>query len=305
MRADTQQVPRPGGVTLDHVAVFVPDIDAGAAMMEKLGFTVTPLSYQRQPAEAGGPPIPAGTANRMAMLPLGYVEMLTPVSNTALAQQLRQAIDRYVGLHLVALGTSDAEAAHAVLRRMGFDPIPLVDLQRTLKTENGDEATARFSVARVPPGTMPEGRIQYCRHHTPDLVWQGRWLRHANRSQSLTDVLICVADPAEAGERFARFTDRPVSRLGRGGRLISLDRGRISILDPATLSECLPALAVPTLPFMAAAALTSDDIGATAAVLEENGVAFLRSAGTIQISSSPELGLNWFFTEAAQAPPWL
>jgi hypothetical protein len=66
------QVPAPGELTLDHVAYFVPHIDAASDALERLGFSLTPFSAQSHRLEAGGPVVPAGTGNRCVMLERGY-----------------------------------------------------------------------------------------------------------------------------------------------------------------------------------------------------------------------------------------
>ena len=95
-------------------------------------FASTPLSPQRHRLAPGAPLVAAGTANRLAMLREGYVEILTPVADTAVAGQLRQAIARYAGLHLIAFGSDDAVAAQAHLAAAGFAPQPVIDLERTV-----------------------------------------------------------------------------------------------------------------------------------------------------------------------------
>ena len=42
MTAAERQRPPPGELCLDHLGHFVPDLDAAAAVWEKLGFVVTP-----------------------------------------------------------------------------------------------------------------------------------------------------------------------------------------------------------------------------------------------------------------------
>src|SRR5688500_15027941 len=181
------QVPAPGAINLDHIAHFVPDADAASAALERLGFTLTPFSAQSHRLEPGGPLVPAGTGNRCVMLHSGYLEFLTPTGESVVADQLRTAIRRHTGVHLIAFGTGAAEADHARLAREGFTPGDPVALQRPISTPNG-ESTARFTVVRVPPGTMAEGRIQYCQHHTPELVWQEQWLDHENGALALAAV---------------------------------------------------------------------------------------------------------------------
>ena len=121
----------------------------------------------------------------------GYVEFLVPYADGSVADQLRAAMKRYVGLHLIALGTAYAENDHARLERDGFPTIPMVNLQRKVDTLNG-EKVARFSVARVPPGTMAEGRIQFCQHHTPEVPWQVvcSWLTSASIDVKGEDVCV-------------------------------------------------------------------------------------------------------------------
>lgn len=192
-------------LNIDHVAHFVPDSDAASAALEKLGFTLTPFSAQSHRLQPGGPLSSAGTGNRCVMLDDGYLEFLTPTGRTPVAAELRSAIARYVGVHLIAFGTRAAEADHARLVAEGFAPVPPVALERPISTEGGED-TARFTVVRVPPGTMPEGRIQFCQHHTPELVWQERWCDHRNGAVGLAGVLVCVDDPEETARRYGRFT---------------------------------------------------------------------------------------------------
>jgi hypothetical protein len=169
--AAASQVPAPGTLNIDHVAHFVPHVDSASSELKKLGFTLTPFSEQSQRAEPGGPLVPAGSGNRCVMLREGYLEFLTPTGDTPIAGQLRTALKRYTGVHLVAFGTAAPEADHARLASAGFGPLPPVALQRQIGTATG-VGTAGFTVVRVPPGTMPEGRIQFCQQHTPELLWQ-------------------------------------------------------------------------------------------------------------------------------------
>lgn len=254
---------------LDHVAHFVPHVDNASSALEKLGFTLTPFSEQSQRAEPGGPLVPAGAGNRCVMLDQGYLEFLTPTGDTPVAAQLRTAIKRYTGPHLVAFGTSAPESDHARLAEGGFAPLEPVALQREIGTLTGT-GTARFTVVRVPPGTMPEGRIQFCRHHTPELLWQPRWMEHANGAVALNGVVLCVADPQETARRFARYTGL-LAQVSGGVWRIAAARGHLLFLDRDTLHRRLD-VAPPSLPWIAGCALRSADIAATGDYLRRSGL---------------------------------
>ena len=269
------QLPPPGQLNVDHVAHFVPHIDAASAALEKLGFTLTPFSAQSHRAEPGGPLVPAGTGNRCVMLQRGYLEFLTPTGDTPVAEQLRAAIQRYVGVHLVAFGTTAPEADHARLAKAGYSPLDPVELRREIDTGEA-RATARFTVVRVPPGTMAEGRIQYCRQHTPELLWQPRWLEHANHAVSLTGVLLCVDDPQEAARRYARYTGLLAEVIGNIWR-ISTHHGYLLFLGADTLGRRL-GVVPPSLPWTAGYVLESGSFAATGAFLKNAGAA-VRSLG--------------------------
>ena len=297
--------PAPRGLSLDHAGLFVPDMDAAGAALEAMGFTLTPFTPQQTAAaEPGRPPAPAGTANRCVMLAGGYIEVLTALSDaTPVARQLRAALARYTGLHLIAFGTADAAAEHRRLAEAGFAPLPLVPLERPVVTEGGGEGVARFAVVRVPPGAMAEGRIQFVQQRTPELVWQLRFLGHRNRAAALVDVLLCVEDPGEAAARFARFTGRPAAPVGTRHWRLATVRGHLTFMDPATLAEALPGVHARMLPWIAALALASGDLAATRDALAAGGVAYRdASPGIVRVDSPPAaLGATFLFS-ALDAP---
>jgi hypothetical protein len=248
------EAPGKHDITLDHVAYFLPNIGASSDVLSNLGFNLTPFSAQQHRLQAAGPLLPAGTANRCAMLQNGYLECLAPTHDTPNAQQLRSAMARYTGVHLIAFGTAAPAADYQRLEHEGFAPLPPLSLQR-------ESGTVRFTVVRVPPPSMAEGRIQFCQHHTPAMMWQPRWMTHANRAVGLAGVLLCVADPVATAARYARFTGLPVRAAGAGWRLDTA-RGYLLFVDAVTLGHAL-GITAPTLPWIAGYVLDSDDMQTT------------------------------------------
>lgn len=299
------QIPAAGKHVLDHIGMFAPDMDAGSVAMGRLGFFMTPYTPQQHSLGPGQPFVPAGTGNRLAMFGLGYVEFLVPYADGSVADQLRAAMKRYVGLHLIALGTAYAENDHARLERDGFPTIPMVNLQRKVDTLNG-EKVARFSVARVPPGTMAEGRIQFCQHHTPEVPWQERWMIHPNGATALTDVLICVANVTEAANRYSRFIGVPAVQGASGCWLITVERGRIVLMDREAMGRVLPGLVPPDLPFMAAFGVACDDLAKVRGLIVTERLNLLRDDVDVVITAPlPEMGTAVAFLADVGKAPWL
>lgn len=290
------QVPARGQHNLDHVAYFVPERAAAHAALVRLGFAPTPFSLQQHRLQPDADLTPAGTGNHCVMLREGYLEFLVPVADTPVAAQLRRSIARYVGAHSIVFGTQDAEADAARLAAEGFDPLPAIALQRTIDTPEG-ERTARFTVLRVPPGTMAEGRIQYCRHHTPQFVWQPGWLDHPNHAVGLAGVWVCVPDVAEAAARYGRFTGLTPQRAPGEARIVT-SRGQVRLMDAAHLAEWFGAPA-PALPWMAACEIVSADLAATRRCLEDNGLAVtLLDGGRLRVDAPPAIGGVFLFRAA-------
>ena len=264
------QLPGSGAVFLDHVAWFVADMTAAERALTALGFTLTPFTEQTNAAPEG--PVSAGMANRCAMLRTGYLEFLTAVGDTPLARQFQRQIGRYAGLHLLAFTVADAEAAARRLRGAGFDAQAPVRLRRRVTVGDGRLAEAAFTVIRVPPEAMPEGRIQLLTHHTPEVVWQPRWTAHANAVESLEAALLAVAEPAAVAARFGRFLDRDPQALGDGRFVLALDRGALVFAPRAWVdAEIAPLPASVDAPVIAAVALGSADLATTGVTVAAAG----------------------------------
>ena len=245
------QIPSADDKLLDHIAHWVPNLDTASATLESLGFVLTPWSEQHASSRPGAPVSPVGSANRCVMLRSGYLEILAPLSPTPIGRELQAGIDRYVGVHLLAFGSSDTKAEQARLESLGFPQRPVVALRREVETESGGTATLRFTVGRAELGSMAEGRVQFLTHHTPEHLWQTRWLGHPNTAEDLAEVWIVVGDLDEAAARYTAYLDLPADRTEPGAANIALSRGRVSLFTAEAFRRRLPGAEVPTLPFIA------------------------------------------------------
>jgi hypothetical protein len=293
-----RQLPHGDEIFLDHVGHFVRDVEAARTALARAGFAPTPTSIQTQPDPAGGAPRLTGTGNITAMLTRGYMEVLFKTADTPLGLELDAALARYAGVHLAAFAVAEAEKHHRRLAQDGFRVRPLVHMQRPVET-GGEPGTATFTVSRLEPGEMPEGRIQLLTHHTEKLVWQPRWLAHPNGALGLDSVLIAVREPEEAAARFARLTGRLAQRCARG-YVLTLDRGCVELMHAQALAAMLPGIEVPSLPFIGAYRLRVASLATARRCLEQAGLA-PRQLGEDLLCAFPlELGSGaWLFSSGA------
>lgn len=297
-----RQLPAGDEIFLDHLAHFVHDAEAASRALARCGFAPTPVSIQVSPDPAGGTR-PTGTGNVTAMFERGYVEVLFKTSDTPLAREFDAAISDHAGLHLVAFAVADAAKAHRRLGADGFAVQPLVHMSRPVETAQGPDKAA-FTIARVEPGVMAEGRIQMLTHHTAHTVWQPRWLGHPNSALGLIDVMIAVGDIDEAASRFTRFTGRAATRTP-GGALVRLDRGGVYLVSRERVTERLPEVAIAKLPFIVGYALCVQSLAAAEAAVDGADLDWHAFESGIAAAFPAELGQGaWFFVERADALPW-
>jgi hypothetical protein len=298
-----RQLPIGGEVFLDHVAHFVRDREAARAALAAAGFAPTPVSIQVN--QQDGVTLPTGTGNVTAMFRRGYTEILFKTADTPLGREFDAALALHPGIHLAAFAVADAAAAHRKLAASGFRVRPLVEMRRPVTTESGTGGTAAFTIARVEPGQMAEGRIQILTHRSEDTVWQQRWLDHPNGAVGLSGLVIAVADLDEAAGRFARFTDRPAVR-SRLGRAIRLDRGCVELVTPDAFTQVLPEVPMPRLPFMGAYGLIVRSLAHAEAVLRQGGLDPRPLGAALAVPFPADLGVGaWVFAERTSAFPWL
>ncbi|MGH6814234.1 MAG: VOC family protein, partial [Hyphomicrobiaceae bacterium] len=231
------RIPNQKRIFLDHVGWMVPDMIAAAAAFKRLGFRLTPFSVHGRRDTPTGPLQPSGTANRLAMLDRGYLEILTlqPGAASSVADHMRSAMARHVGVHLLAFTVAEAEDEARQLAARGISLEPTVHLRRSIEAEDGTPVEVAFTVVRAALSSFPEARVQILTHHTPEHMWQGRYLVHDNAISGLDEVVLAVDDPQAAAERFARFLDRPPA--GENSLLLDLDPETRGFLGPLTLGD--------------------------------------------------------------------
>ena len=255
-------------LALDHVGVCARELGPLTAAYERLGFSLSPIAQQSGKRTPDGPTELFGTGNRCAFLRHGYIELLAILEPGLFDNQLGRFIDRYEGLHILALGVADEQANLARMQAAGIPIAGVAWLERPVDAPDGPRA----KFARLPFPDAPEGRVQLIRHLTPELIWQPRWMDHANHADALAALVMASAAPAETAVRFSRLMGLPFLPDPAGGFQIRLPGGAgvagpqapametlVRILEPDALASVLPGVAVPTLPFMAGMVVRTDD----------------------------------------------
>ena len=173
---------------IDHVLVNVNDrLDDAARAYKRLGFVLTPRGHHS-----------VGSSNHLAIFGNDYLELLGyEPQNAAKAAGLWGDL---TGLAGIVFKTDDAEALYADLKARH---IPLKDtaplpLSRPVELPNGTKRDARFRTVHLDPKAVTSGRIFFCQHLDPDLVWRSEWQTHPNAVTGIASVVIAARDPARS-----------------------------------------------------------------------------------------------------------
>ncbi len=259
-------------LALDHLGVAARDLAPMCAAYERLGFTLSPIAQQSGRRRPDLPVEKYGSGNRCAFLKHGYIELIAILDPTLYDNTLNAFLARYAGIHILALAMLDEDANLTRLRQAGLDIPGVAYLERPVEA-GGPIARC----ARLPFPDPPEGRVQLIRHLTPELVWQDRWMDHANRAEVLEAAILCAENPAETATRLSRLAGLPVEPDPAGGFLLRLPGAaraagpkapaletRVRVLTPEALASVLPGVVPPASPCMAGMVVRTAD-GAAAA----------------------------------------
>ena len=149
---------------LDHAVINVRDgLDEAVALWARLGFMLTPRGHHT-----------LGSSNHLAVLGTDYLELLGVQPGNARTDVL----DWPAGLNGLAFKTYDADATHGGLHAAGLPVLPVQAFSRPVEAPGGAQDAA-FRTVGMERDAEPAGRLFFCQHLTPGLVWQDAWQRHA------------------------------------------------------------------------------------------------------------------------------
>jgi len=178
--------------TVDHAVINVLQrMDEAVTRFRALGFTLTERGHHS-----------LGSINHLAMFGSDYLELVGIEPGAATIR--REVADSPLGLNGLVLRTLDARRLHGTLSAAGIPVLPPVDFDRPVLFEGRAERAA-FTTVRVDPAWLAGGRVYFCEHKTPQLVWQPAWQQHDNGAVALAGFTVVVEAPADEAGRYARL----------------------------------------------------------------------------------------------------
>ena len=207
---------------LDHVVIDVRDrMDEAAQIFGSLGFTLTPRGHHT-----------LGSMNHLMMFGTDYLELLGFGSGGATRPELAPFP---VGLNGLVFKTDDADAVYAHAAGAGLPILPVQSFSRPVDLD-GIRRDARFRTTRLDPGKIAMGRVYFCEHLTPELVWRPEWQTHPNGAQSIARVVVATGEPRRTASLFAALFGTESVAEADGKCVIGAGAARVELAPPASIA---------------------------------------------------------------------
>ncbi len=207
---------------LDHVVLDVRDrMDEAARAFTALGFELTPRGHHT-----------LGSMNHLAMFSTDYLELLGFGEGAAGRPELAPFP---IGLNGLVFKTDDADVVHAHAQAAGLPILPVQAFSRPVEL-NGGQQDARFRTTRLDPSKIAMGRVYFCEHRTPELVWRPEWQVHPNGAHAIARVIVATGDPRRTGSLFGALFGPEAVVEREGGCVVRAGVAQVELSVPRAIA---------------------------------------------------------------------
>ena len=260
---------------LDHTVINVGyQMDAAEPVFKGLGFHLTDRGYHS-----------LGSINHLMMFGTDYLELIgLPASAKGTISGRPDVQNAPIGINGLVFKSDDVDETYAHLQSIGMAAEPPKSFGRPVELD-GVTSQAKFRTVTVAVDAFPGGRVYFCEHLTPELVWRPEWQTHANGATSISEFTIVSTNPDQEAENIANLLHSQVD--GEGERLnVPFDGGKITLLSPEAYKTRYGALASPMgqrTSIFGAMTIQSNDLSAVRAIAKEAALPTLDKANNINI----------------------
>jgi hypothetical protein len=219
----------PLSLALDHTVINVHfELDRAQAIFESLGFSLTPRGRHS-----------LGSINHLIVLADDYVEIVGLPTDTDVLRQ--EVLDSPVGIDGLVFQTNNADQTYQALTRAKRAIQPVQAFSRPVELDGATYA-ARFRTTRFEAGTFPAGRVYFCQHLTPELVWRKEWQSHANNVVRTAAFLIVTHDPKNEAKKYLEASGGILNKGTHGEWRIQAKKYSLVLITHEQYQECYGSL---------------------------------------------------------------
>ncbi len=218
--------------TLDHAVINVHyQLDQAQTLFRALGFHLTERGFHS-----------LGSINHSMMFLDDYLELIgLPEETKGLPPARPEVLSAPVGINGLVFKTDDADETYQHLKKCGYEGGKPTSFSRPVELPDGTfQANFRTVTARAE--AIGGGRVYFCDHKTPELVWRKEWQKHPNTSQSIAGFILVSERHKQEAETLAEMLQQPLNQ--RDGEVyIKIKGAELSVLSPSQYRARYEALA--------------------------------------------------------------
>ena len=211
-------------LNLDHIAINVKEnMDEAYKLFSELGFTLTPRGYHT-----------LGSINHSMVFKNDYLELIgTPKGKPITRPELKKA---EIGINGLVFKSDNIKKTYQHLINMKLSNFPPRYFSRPVEI-NGIEREAKFETVSIKDNIFKAGRIYFCNHLTPNLVWIPQYKSHKNNVLGITEITIIDSNPLLVLENINKISDR--IKIDKQENLITVKTNdiKISLYDKKSFKE--------------------------------------------------------------------
>ncbi|QVQ28146.1 VOC family protein [Achromobacter deleyi] len=203
---------------IDHVVIQAgQELDEAQARFRRLGFQLTDRGHHS-----------LGSSNHLAIFGDDYLELIGVEASKADIPGARW--EHPLGLAGLVFKTGNADATWADLagRRVPLEGDGPRSFHRPVSAGSQLLGDARFRTLRIQADRVPNGRVFFCQHQTPELVWRPEWQQHPNGALGIAEYTYITPDPQACATLLEQAFGPGAAHPVQDG--VAISAGRASVL---------------------------------------------------------------------------
>jgi hypothetical protein len=280
---------------LDHIVHAVRDLDAGAELYRRLGFTVGARNRHSW-----------GTHNQLVQLPGFFIELLTVADpeklgndgfSTLFGRFNQSFLSRRQGLSILLLESGDAAADAAAFKSAGIAASEVMKFEREGRRPDGSAVKVAFSLAFARDAGAPLTSFAVCQQHFPENFWNPAFQQHPNTASGIVGVVLVAENPTDHHIFLTALSGVRDLAATSSGITASTPRGDIKVMDPSAFRSHFgtepPDISEGAR--LAAMQFRVRDRAALTAALDAGGIAFSARMGSTIVAPEIAMGATIVF----------
>ena len=211
-------------LNLDHIAINVKEnMDEAYKLFSELGFTLTPRGYHT-----------LGSINHSMVFKNDYLELIgTPKGKPNMRPELKEA---EIGINGLVFKSDNIKKTYQHLINMRLSNFPPRYFSRPVEI-NGIEREAKFETVSIKDNIFKAGRVYFCNHLTPNLVWIPEYKSHKNNVSEIAEISVIDSKPLSILKKINKITDNIKIDKQENVITVKTDDIKISLYDKRSFKE--------------------------------------------------------------------